>query len=65
MKTLSTRNEAIAYQLASWVCIRQNPVTKRATVKVWAEANDLRLTDDEIDYALGHWTDYVEPLTAA
>lgn len=65
IKTITTRKEKLAYDLAAWVCFRQQPITRRATVVVWAEANNIQLTDDEIDYAFEHWLDFIEREMAA
>ena len=59
MLTIKNRQELIAYKLAEHVVCRQTPVIRRVTVKVWAEVNELELSDEEIDYALAHWHDYV------
>jgi len=49
----------IAFQLAEWVCFRQQPVERLATVRLWADVNHILLTDDEVEYALAHWSDFV------
>ena len=49
----------IAFQLAEWVCFRQQPVERLATVRLWAEVNQLSLTEEETEYALTHWSDFV------
>ena len=59
MKTITNRQELIAYKLAEFVCLRNAPVTRRATVVLWAEVNNIQMSEDDIDYALGHWHDYV------
>jgi len=53
------RVQQIALQLAKWVCFRQEPVERLATVRLWAEVNQIPLSGDEVDYVLAHWSDYV------
>lgn len=54
-----TRSEKLAYLYAEWVCYRQIPSMRRATVAVWAEANGHAISMDELDYVWNHWRDYV------
>ena len=49
----------IAFRLAEWVCLRQQPVERLATVRLWAEVNQFSLTEEETEYALAHWLDFV------
>jgi len=51
--------QLIAFRLAEWVCFRQQSVELLATVFLWAEVNQLSLTEEETEYALMHWFDFV------
>jgi len=59
MHHITDRKTCIAYRLAEWVCLRQHPVERLATVRLWAEVNHIELTEDEAEYALMHWLDFV------
>ena len=61
-KTINNRQELLAYCFAALACLRQLPSVRRATIICWAEANKLRLSDEDINYIFEHWTDYIEPL---
>ncbi len=59
VKVINNRSELLAYKLAEWVCLREQPVDRLATVMVWCEANEITATNNEMEYMLQHWHDYV------
>ena len=59
MLEITCRKELIAYRLAEWMVSRQCPAIRLVTVRLWADINHYAISDDEAEYALQHWHDYV------